>query len=162
MNPTGVTSSSASCTSLNVAPYAIVAAISASSGTSGRAVSHVSGTGPLTSSGSTRQPGQRLVIGSRRSLPNAFGETRTPGRGLPALVLVAVDHARDAAREVGVVPARDQLDDREVVFDVALDDRVEHVVRRQRVGVELAGRQLRRRRLLDDGARNDLATRRAR
>ena len=53
MNPTGVTSPSASCTSLNVAPYAIVAAISASSGTSGRAVSHVSGTDPLTASGST-------------------------------------------------------------------------------------------------------------
>ena len=31
------------------------------------------------------------------------------GRGLPALVLVAVDHPRDAAREVGVVPARDEL-----------------------------------------------------
>ena len=51
MKPTGVTSSSAFCTSLNVAPYAIVAAINASSGTSGRAVSHVSGTDPLTSSG---------------------------------------------------------------------------------------------------------------
>ncbi len=53
MNPTGVTSCSAFCTSLKVAPYAIVAAISASSGTSGRAVSHVSGIVPLTLSGST-------------------------------------------------------------------------------------------------------------
>ena len=56
MNPTGVTSRSASCTSLNVAPYAIVAATSASSGTSGRAVSHVSGVDPLTLSGSTFNP----------------------------------------------------------------------------------------------------------
>ena len=75
------------------------------------------------------QPGQRLVIGRRRSLPNAFGDTRTPGGGLPALVLVAVDQPRHAPHRLHVVAVGLELADRLVVLHVALDDRIEHAVR---------------------------------
>ena len=95
MKPTGVTSSSAFCTSLNVAPYATVAAINASSGRSGRGVSHAcEASTPGRGHG---QPGQRLVIGQAAVLAERLGRHAHARRRLAALVLVAVDHPRDAS-----------------------------------------------------------------
>ncbi len=47
----------------------------------------------------------------------------------------------------GVEPLGDELAAREVVLDVRLEQRVEHLVGRQRLVVALAGTQLGRRRL---------------
>ena len=47
---------------------------------------------------SIAQPGQRLVIGSRRSLPNALGDTRTPGGPAAACTRCGRPCARRAAR----------------------------------------------------------------
>ena len=96
-----------------------------------------------------RQPGQRLVIGSRRSLPNAFGDTRTPGGAWRRLYSLR-STIRATRRTVSASwPSATSSADRLVVLDVALDDRVEHVVGGQRVGVELVGPQLGARRLVD-------------
>ena len=70
--------------------------------------------------------------------------------------------ARRGARASASKPRAIELGDREVVLDVALDDRIEHVVRRQRVGVLLVGSQLGRRRLVEHRLRDHVATRRAR
>ena len=68
---------------------------------------------------------------------------------MPALVLVAVDQTRDPTHGVGVETLLLELGDREVAFHVALDDRVEHGVLGQRVGVLLVGTELGARRLLE-------------
>src|SRR4051794_16785867 len=67
LNAEGLTSSSASWTSTNVDPYSAEASARASSGKYGRSRAPI------------YWPGQRLVIGRRRSLPKAFDDTRTPG-----------------------------------------------------------------------------------
>ena len=48
-----------------------------------------------------------------------------------------------------VEAARDDLVDRQVLLDERLEDRVEHLVGRQRIGVLLVGAQLGARRALD-------------
>src|SRR5581483_3863868 len=56
---------------------------------------------------------------------------------LPSLVLVAVDKPDDAFDDRRIGAGGDDLFDAAVVLDVGLEDRVEHLVRRQRVAVEL-------------------------
>src|SRR6266540_3649893 len=58
------------------------------------------------------------------------------------LVLGAVDHPHDPLDDGGVEALGDDLLRAGVVLDVAVQDRVEDLVGRQRVGVELAGPQL--------------------
>ena len=68
------------------------------------------------------------------------------GRLLAALVLGQVDEPDDAVDVLGRQAARDELLAAEVLLDVALEDRVEDRVGRQRVLVLLVGAQLGRRR----------------
>src|SRR6478736_616720 len=75
----------------------------------------------------TVRDGQAAVLAER------LGRHAYARRRLATLVLVAVDHPRDASHEIGIVPELDQLTDGEVALHVALDDRIEHVVRRERV-----------------------------
>src|ERR671935_1403253 len=78
---------------------------------------------------------------------------KSPGRDLdawrrlPALVLAAVDELDDARDDFAVVPGGHQLLEAAVVLDVALQDRVQHGVGRQRVLVLLILAQLGRGRL---------------
>src|SRR4051794_38695455 len=65
-------------------------------------------------------------------------------RGLPPLVLRAVDHLHDAVDDLGVGALGDYLVAAAIVLDVGLEDRVEHVIGRQGILVELVGPQLRR------------------
>src|SRR5262249_17245605 len=78
-------------------------------------------------------------------------------RPLAALVLSAVHHADDLGGELTRDAAPGEVVGVEVVLDVALEDRVEHVVWRQRIGVELARTKLGRRRPVDRVARDHLA-----
>ena len=80
-----------------------------------------------------------------------------PGRALAALVLGDVDEARHPPHDGLVVAELDDLAGRAVLLDVRLEDRVEHLVRRQALVVALVGAQLGRRRLGDDGLGDDLA-----
>ena len=73
-----------------------------------------------------------------------------PRRLLAALVLGQVDEADDAVDVLRGQAAGDELLAAEVLLDVALEDRVEHLVGRQRVLVALVGAQLGRRRPRDD------------
>ena len=105
MYPTGVTSMSAFCTSLNVEPYAIVAAINASSGRSGRRVSHAAGRAwPRFGSAGP-------AIGDRQPpiLPERLGRHAHTRRRLPALVLVAIDERGDAPDDGRVEAPVDQV-----------------------------------------------------
>ena len=70
-------------------------------------------------------------------------------RVLAAFVLGLVDQGDDAMHEIGVVALGDDGRGAEVALDVRIEHRVEQVVRRQRVRVELSGTQLSRRRLAD-------------
>ncbi len=96
------------------------------------------------------QPAHPLVIGSRRSLPNALGDTRTPGGAWRRLYSLRSTSRATRRTVVGVEPLGFELGYRPVTFNVSLEDRVEHVVGRERVGVELAGGELGRRRLVED------------
>ena len=75
-------------------------------------------------------------------LAERLGAHAHAGRRLPALVLGEVDEAHDAIDEGSVVPGCDELGAREVVLDVAAQDRVEHLIGRQRIVVALIGPQL--------------------
>jgi len=63
---------------------------------------------------------------------------------------VQVDESRDAPDQCFVVAERHDVGGRHVVFDVHLENRVEHLVGRQRLVVTLVGAQFGRRRLVDD------------
>src|SRR5690242_5451201 len=91
----------------------------------------------------TLTPSARPAVRDRQTavLAERLARHAHTGGGLAPLVLVAVDHAGHAADGGLVEAARDELGDRQVVLDVALDDRVEHFVGRQRIGVELARRE---------------------
>ena len=104
------------------------------------------------------------MIGTRRSRPNARLVTLIPGGLLAALVLGEVDEPDHALDVGGGQAARDELLAPEVLLDVALEDRVEDLVGRQRVLVALVGAQLGRRRAGDDrsSGTGDVASRRAR
>jgi len=78
------------------------------------------------------------VIGSRRSLPNALGDTRTPGGAWRRLYSLRSTAGHPAHRR-RVRTRLLELGYRSVTFNVSLQDRVEHVVGREGVGVDLAG-----------------------
>src|SRR6266545_1632501 len=86
-----------------------------------------------------------------RSQPHARGR-------LAALVLGAVDHRDRALDELGIEAVGRELLARAVELDVRLEDPVEHVVRRQRVLVELVRAQLGARRPVDRRLRDQLAS----
>ena len=88
-------------------------------------------------------------MGRRRSLPNAFGDTRTPGgdcRRLYSLRSIRRATRRTVSASKSLLL---ELGDRQVALHVALDDRIEHGVVGQRVGVLLVGTKLGARRLLE-------------
>ena len=103
------------------------------------------------------QPRQRFVIGVRRSRPNAFGRSFTPGgawRRLYSARSIIATRALDHVRVEAVVI---ELLARAVELDVRLEHAVELGVRRQRVLVELVVAQLGARRAVDDRLRDQLA-----
>src|ERR1700730_11352844 len=63
-------------------------------------------------------------------------------RVLPALVLGRVDQPDDPLDQRRVMTGRDQLGAAHVLLHVVVEQCVEHLVRRQRVGVELPGSEL--------------------
>src|SRR3954466_7088317 len=73
-----------------------------------------------------------------------------PGWVLPPLVLRSVDQPDDPFDELAVIAGPDELVAAQVALDVVVEKPVEDVVRRQPVLIELAGRELRGRRLVDD------------
>src|SRR5438132_12774216 len=54
-------------------------------------------------------------------------------RALAALVFVAVDHRDDLPHDRGIEAVGDDVGQAPVLLDVGLEDRVEHLVRRQEV-----------------------------
>ena len=108
------------------------------------------------------QPVQRFVIGVRRSRPNAFGRSLTPGGAWRRLYSARSIIASARSTTSGSKPSCAELLARAVELDVRLEHLVELRVRRQRVLVALVGSQLGARRALDDRARDQLAARRAR
>ena len=76
-------------------------------------------------------------------MPNALGVTLGPGRALPALVLGQVDEPGHPADHGLVEAGADELACGEVVLDVGLENRVEHLVGRQAVDVALVRRAAR-------------------
>ena len=82
----------------------------------------------------------RFVIGSRRSRPKALNEIFGPGGYCAALVLRAVGQLRSPFRPARSRNRRRPVRRTAVLLDVVVEDVVEQIVRRQRVGVELAGR----------------------
>ena len=102
------------------------------------------------------QSRQRFVIGVRRSRPNAFGRSFTPGgawrRLYSARSMSAI--ARSTISRLEAVLG--QLLARAVELDVRLEHLVERGIRRQRVLVELVGPELGARRPLDDRHRDEL------
>src|SRR6266704_4500133 len=96
------------------------------------------------------------AVGDRQAAVLAEGAAGHLGAGrrLAALVLGAVDHAQHPLDDGGVEALRHDLLCAGVVLDVAVQDRVEDVVVRQRVGVELAGPQLSGRRLVQHRLRD--------
>ena len=105
---------------------------------------------------------KRFVIGRRRSRPNAFVEILIPGgawRRLYSARSTIADHALDV---LGGQAAAHQLHGVEVLLHVAGEDRVEHVVGRQRVLVALLVAQLGRGRPLEHAGGHELAARPAR
>ncbi len=88
-------------------------------------------------------------MGRRRSLPNAFGDTRTPGGDCRRLY--SLRSIRRATRRT--VSASNPCSSSSAVerspSHVALDDRIEHRVVGQRVGVLLVGTKFGARRLLE-------------
>src|SRR2546423_14064736 len=103
-----------------------------------------------------RDTGSTLIISAPPSvgdrqpavLAECLGRHPDPGWGLAPLVLAQVDEPGDPPNRRRVVPGGFELGYRPVTFNVTLQDGVEHVVGRKRVGVDLAWRQLGRRRLL--------------
>ena len=106
---------------------------------------------------------QRLVIGSRRSRPNALKLIFGPGRVLPALPLgacrpcAATRSTSSGSKPVGDDARRRPRRRRRSASRIG----VEQLVVGQRVGVELAGPQLGRRRLGDRVLRDRRRSRRA-
>ena len=98
------------------------------------------------------------MIGIRRSRPNAFVVTRTPGGHWRRLYSAMSTRRVDAPHDGLVGAELDDLAGRAVLLDVGLEDRVEHLVRRQALVVALVGPQLGRRRLRDDGLGDQLPT----
>src|SRR5215211_5875778 len=80
-------------------------------------------------------------------------------RELPALELVGrrLDAVEDVVDERAVVPLVDDLLGRILPLEVEPQDRVERVVGRKALVVELVGRKLRRRALVDDGGGDQFA-----
>ena len=91
----------------------------------------------------------RFVIGSLRSRPNAFVEMRMPGGAWRRLYSARSTILITRSTSSAGWPERHDLACVEVLLDVGRQDRVEHVVRRQRVLVELVGAQLGRGRTVD-------------
>src|SRR5204863_2591157 len=84
-------------------------------------------------------PAVEIPVGDRQAAipPESLRRDLHTGRRLAALVLRAVDHRDDAVHERSVEALGDELLRRAVLFHVALDDRIELLVRRQAVGVLL-------------------------
>ena len=98
----------------------------------------------------------------RRSLPKAFGVIRGPG-GLCRRLYSAMSTRRvTRVDELGVEPGGDELATGAVALDVGLEERVEHLVGRERLVVALVGTQLGRRRLREHRLGHDLAAGRPR
>src|SRR5215510_12843257 len=78
-------------------------------------------------------------VGDRNPAVAAEVATRDlrPRRILPPLVLGTVDHPDHALDQLRIEAMRDQLGRAMVLFDVVVEDVVEQVVWRQRVGVDL-------------------------
>ncbi len=92
---------------------------------------------------------QRFVIGSRRSRPKFFAEIFGPG-GYCRRLYSARSTSRITRSTSGrVVTGGQQLGRAQVLLDVVVEDRVEHLVVGQRVAVQLAWPQLGARRLGD-------------
>ena len=87
-------------------------------------------------------PGQRFVIGTRRSRPNAFGRSFTPGGACRRLYSARSTSASARSTTSGSKPSWRELVARAVELDVGLEDPVERRVRRERVLVALVGAQL--------------------
>ena len=99
-----------------------------------------------------------FVIGTRRSRPNAFGCSFRPG-GACRRLYSATSTSRATRRTSSRSPRPSAAisSGAEVALDVGLEDRVEHVVRRQALVVALVVAQLGARRPLDDRGRDPLA-----
>ena len=100
---------------------------------------------------------QRFVIGVRRSRPNAFGRSLTPGGAWRRLYSARSISASARSTTSWSKPSARELLARAVELDVRLEHLVELRVRRQRVLVELVGAQLGARRALDGRLRDQLA-----
>src|SRR6476661_8347860 len=128
----GVTSLSASWTRGKVTPNRNAAATSAPS-----AAKRLTGLPSRPRSALGRSAGPAVREREASVLPERLRRDPHTGRRLTPLVLVAVDEARDPGDRRGIVALGDEVGDRLVVFDVALEDRVELRVLRKRVAVAL-------------------------
>src|ERR1700761_8778891 len=101
-----------------------------------------------TGGSSSRGPGSaRLVAAGDRIAPvtpEGAPAYPHPRRCLPPLVLIAFDHVQDPPDHRPVKAARRDLVHRQVLFDEGLENRIQHLVGRQTVGVFLFEAQLRR------------------
>ena len=96
---------------------------------------------------------KRLVIGRRRSRPNAFGVILIPGGAWRRLYSARSTMRITSSTTSAGQPRGDHLLAALVALDIGLEDPVEHLIGRQRVLVELVGPQLRRGGALDHRAR---------
>ena len=104
-------------------------------------------------------PPKRFVIGSRRSRPNAFGVIRIPGAAWRRLYSARSTIRTTSSTTSAGRPGLDHLLAALVALDVGLEDLVEELVGRQRVGVELVGAELGRGRPLEHRGGDQLSTR---
>ena len=100
-----------------------------------------------------------IAIGDRIAPVAPEGATAHPhaGRRLAALVFGTLHHIEHARDHRAIETALADLLDRQVVLDERLEDRIEHLVRRQRIGVLLIVPQLRGGLALDDALRESPA-----
>src|SRR3954463_5846321 len=100
-----------------------------------------------------------VLLHNRNSASHAKRERRDPqtGRGLLSLVLVEINLADDVIDGRFVESALHQITSGQTFLDVTFQNRIEHVVGRQTVLIDLTRSQLSRGRLLDRVERNDFA-----
>ena len=104
-------------------------------------------------------PESRVVGRDRVAPAEAEGLRRDldARRRLAAFVLAEIDPPDDVDDDRALEPERRDRIDVELASDVRIDDRVERLVRRQRVGVELIRPQLGRRRVGSPGTELEFA-----
>jgi hypothetical protein len=86
--------------------------------------------------------GEAVRDGHAAVFAKASARDPRPWCGLPALVFGPVDKADDTPDHFGVKAFADELRRCPIELDVAMEDRVEDLIRRQAVVVALAGAEL--------------------